>query len=469
MAQESQRRDTTARAAATVGMNADFSRVPPQDLEAEMSVLGAMLINKDAISEVVPVLRATDFYRPQHSIIFDAIITAFGEGGVADAITIAASLQKNGDLERCGGQDYLYRLVSMVPTAANALHYAKIVQDTAKLRALINAGTKIVQIAQGGAGLDVDKIIDLAQQEMFAVAEQHIVNDYADFEHILPDVISEIEANSARDGEMAGLPTGFSDLDASLNGLRAGQMIIVAARPGYGKSTLAMDICRHVAIHEHKAVAFFSLEMSRTELVMRALAAESGVFLSKLIRGDLEQRDWNTIADTLARIGQSPFYVDDSPNLTMTEIRAKARRLRQQNQVELIVIDYLQLLTSGGRTPESRQQEVSEFSRSIKLLAKELGIPIIAVAQLNRNPEARNDKRPQVADLRESGSLEQDADVILLIHNKESDDPMDQPPSEIIVGKNRSGPTGSIELMFQRNRTRFANLAAIDSYANQDY
>ncbi|WP_353065645.1 replicative DNA helicase [Arcanobacterium hippocoleae] len=469
MVQERQRDEFAKRAATSGGMQQDFTRVPPQNLEAEMSVLGAMLINKDAISEVVPVLRATDFYRPQHATIFDAIIKIFGEGGVADAITISAALKKDGELERCGGQDYLYRLVSMVPTAANVVHYAKIVQDTAKLRALINAGTKIVQLAQGGDGLDVDAVIDLAQQEMFAVAEQHIVNDYADFEHIIPDVIKEIEINNARDGEMAGLPTGFYDLDASLNGLRAGQMIIAAARPGYGKSTLAMDICRNVAIKERKAVAFFSLEMSRTELVMRALAAESGVFLNKLIRGDLEQRDWNTIASTLERIGQSPFYVDDSPNLTMTEIRAKARRLRQQNQIELIVIDYLQLLTSGGRTPESRQQEVSEFSRSIKLLAKELGIPIIAVAQLNRNPEARNDKRPQVADLRESGSLEQDADVILLIHNKESEDQMDQPPSEIIVGKNRSGPTGSVELMFQRNRTRFANLAANDNFTNQDY
>lgn len=469
MANERQPREFTPRTASGAHSNYDFMHVPPQNLEAEMCVLGAMLINKDAISEVVTVLRSGDFYRPQHSIIFDAILKAFGEGGVADAITISAALKKDGDLTRCGGEDYLYQLVSMVPTAANALHYAKIVQDTAKLRALINAGTKIVQLAQGGEGLDADKIIDMAQQEMFAVAEQHIVNDYADFSQILPDVIKEIEANSARDGEMAGLPTGFIDLDASLNGLRPGQMIIVAARPGYGKSTLAMDICRHVALRENKAVAFFSLEMSRTELVMRALAAESGVFLSKLIRGDLEQRDWNRIADTLQKIGQSPFYVDDSPNLTMTEIRAKARRMRQQNNVELLVIDYLQLLTSGGRTPESRQQEVSEFSRSIKLLAKELEIPIIAVAQLNRNPEARNDKRPQVADLRESGSLEQDADVILLIHNKEGDDPMDQPPSEIIVGKNRSGPTGSVELMFQRNRTRFANLASTDNFGSQDY
>ncbi|XCB29173.1 replicative DNA helicase [Arcanobacterium hippocoleae] len=456
------------RASAPTG-SSDFARVPPQDLEAEMSVLGAMLINKDAISEVVPILKAIDFYRPQHATIFTAIISVFGDGGVADTITIAAYLKNKGELDRTGGQDYLYRLVSMVPTAANAAYYARIVKDLAKLRALINAGTKIVQLAYGGEGIEVDNLIDMAQQEMFAMAEENISNEYANFEQILPDVIAEIEANSARDGIMAGLPTGFTELDQSLNGLRAGQMIIVAARPGMGKSTLAMDICRNVAIREGKAVAFFSLEMSRTELVMRALAAESGVFLSKLIRGELEQRDWNTIANTMERIGSAPFFVDDSPNLTMTEIRAKARRMRQQNQIELIVIDYLQLLTSGGRTPESRQQEVSEFSRSIKLLAKELDVPIIAVAQLNRNPEARNDKRPQVADLRESGSLEQDADVILLIHNKDGDDPMDPPPSEIIVGKNRSGPTGSVELMFQRNRTRFANLASSDNFANQEY
>ncbi|MDY5584277.1 MAG: replicative DNA helicase [Arcanobacterium sp.] len=434
-----------------------FERIPPQNIEAEVAVLGSMLLNKDAISEVVSVITKSDFYRPQHAIIFSTILQIFAEGGAADPITVSAELKNNGELERVGGLAYLHTLVNQVPTTVNVGHYAKIVQDMAKLRALVNAGTKIAQLGYSYEGYDVDTLIDTAQNEMFSVAESHLVNDYASLREILPDVIREIEESSARDGQMLGLPTGFADLDEKLNGLRPGQMIIVAARPGMGKSTLAMDICRHAAIKQGKPVAFFSLEMNRNELVQRALSAESGIFLNKLIRGDLNAQDWERVVETMTRIGESPLIVDDSPNLTMTEIRAKARRLHQQNDIQLIVIDYLQLLTSGGKLVESRQQEVSEFSRAIKLLAKELKIPIIAVAQLNRNPEARTDKRPQVADLRESGSLEQDADVILLIHRNQDPGVDDAPPSEVIVGKNRSGPVGSVELMFQGDRARFAS------------
>ena len=257
------------------------------------------------------------------------------------------------------------------------------------------------------------------------------------------------------------MPTGFSELDAKLNGLRAGQMIIIAARPGGGKSTLAMDICRSCAVHNNKAAAYFSLEMNRTELSMRLLAAESRVFLDRMIKGELETRDWQEIARTLDKISQAPLIVDDSPNMTMGEIRAKSRRMKQQFDIQLIVIDYLQLLTSGGKSVESRQQEVSEFSRSIKLLAKELEIPIVAVAQLNRDSEKRNDKRPQVADLRESGSLEQDADVVLLIHREDmfNENTEKQGMADIIIGKQRSGPTGIVELAFQGHFSRFAEVA----------
>ncbi|MFC5369353.1 replicative DNA helicase [Arcanobacterium bovis] len=441
-----------------------FDRVPPQNIAAEESVLGGMLLSKDAIADVLEILKVQDFYKPQHARIYEVILDLFARGEPADAITVGNELQRSGDLDRIGGFAFLHTLVLSVPTAANAAYYANIVKDQAKLRALVEAGTRIVQLGYNTDGGDVQGLLDMAQAEMFAITESHVKNDYADLHEIVPSVLEEIEKNAARDGKLAGLETGFTDLDNVLSGLRPGQMIIVAARPGMGKSTLAMDFCRNAAIKNGRPVAFFSLEMNRTELVMRALAAESDIFLNNLIKGDLKQDQWQRILETCERLDKAPLIVDDSPNLTMTEIRAKARRLRQQHQIELIVIDYLQLLTSGGRTPESRQQEVSEFSRSIKLLAKELDIPIIAVAQLNRNPEQRADKKPQVADLRESGSLEQDADVILLIHRKDDDGSPDMPPSEIIIGKHRAGPTGSVELMFQGNRARFSNFGGSGDY-----
>ncbi|MGV4377394.1 replicative DNA helicase [Trueperella pyogenes] len=435
-----------------------FDRVPPQDLEAERSVLGGMMINKDAIADVLEVLQGEDFYRPAHTSIYAVILDLFSRGEPADAVTVSAELQRSGELDRIGGRTYIFDLVNGVPTAANTGYYAHIVREQAQLRSLIEVGTRITQLGYTTDGADVAELLNTAQSEVFQMTESRTKNDYASFHDIVPGLIEELEINASRDGAVSGLATGFHDLDGVLNGLRPGQMVIVAARPGMGKTTIAMDFCRHIAFREHKPVAFFSLEMGRTELAMRVLAAEGEIPLSALISGDIRQNQWERISKTLARIAEGPLYVDDSPNLTMMEIRAKSRRMRQQHGIELIVIDYLQLLTSGGRTPESRQQEVSEFSRSIKLLAKELDVPIIAIAQLNRNPEQRNDKTPQVSDLRESGSLEQDADVVMLINRPQAEDgSLDMPPAEVIVGKNRSGPTAKIELAFQGNYTRFAS------------
>lgn len=435
-----------------------FDRVPPQDLEAERSVLGGMMINKDAIADVLEVLQGEDFYRPAHTSIYAVILDLFSRGEPADAVTVSAELQRRGELDRIGGRTYIFDLVNGVPTAANTGYYAHIVREQAQLRSLIEVGTRITQLGYTTDGADVAELLNTAQSEVFQMTESRTKNDYASFHDIVPGLIEELEINASRDGAVSGLATGFHDLDGVLNGLRPGQMVIVAARPGMGKTTIAMDFCRHIAFREHKPVAFFSLEMGRTELAMRVLAAEGEISLSALISGDIRQNQWERISKTLARIAEGPLYVDDSPNLTMMEIRAKSRRMRQQHGIELIVIDYLQLLTSGGRTPESRQQEVSEFSRSIKLLAKELDVPIIAIAQLNRNPEQRNDKTPQVSDLRESGSLEQDADVVMLINRPQAEDgSLDMPPAEVIVGKNRSGPTAKIELAFQGNYTRFAS------------
>ncbi|WP_246462311.1 replicative DNA helicase [Trueperella pecoris] len=438
--------------------SASFDRIPPQDIEAERSVLGGMMINKDAIADVLEILKAEDFYRPAHSLVYSAVLDLFSRGEPADAITVAAEIARRGELERVGGRTYIFDLVNGVPTAANSGYYAHIVREQAQLRSLIEVGTRITQLGYTTDGADVAELLNMAQAEVFNMTESRTKNDYATFREIIPGLVEELETNASRDGAVAGLATGFHDLDAVLNGLRPGQMVIVAARPGMGKTTIAMDFCRHIAFRENKPVAFFSLEMGRTELAMRVLAAESEVPLGALISGDIRQNQWERISRTIERIADGPLFVDDSPNLTMMEIRAKSRRMRQQNHIELIVIDYLQLLTSGGRSPESRQQEVSEFSRSIKLLAKELGVPIIAIAQLNRNPEQRNDKTPQVSDLRESGSLEQDADVVMLINRPQAEDgSLDQPPAEVIVGKNRSGPTAKIELAFQGNYTRFAS------------
>ena len=438
-----------------------FERVPPQNIDAEMSVLGGMMLSKDAIADVIEILRATDFYRPAHASVYDVVVELFGRGDPADAVTVGAELKRKGELERIGGLPYLHTLVATVPTAANAAYYAGIVREQAQLRSLVEVGTRIVQLGYTTDGADVEGLVNLAQSEVFAVSEQRNSTNYVTLEQVVPELYEELERNANRDGGLDGVPTGFAELDAKLNGLRAGQMIIIAARPGGGKSTLAMDICRSCAVHNNKAAAYFSLEMNRTELSMRLLAAESRVFLDRMIKGELESRDWQEIARTLDKISQAPLIVDDSPNMTMGEIRAKSRRMKQQFDIQLIVIDYLQLLTSGGKSVESRQQEVSEFSRSIKLLAKELEIPIGAVAQLNRDSEKRNDKRPQVADLRESGSLEQDADVVLLIHREDmfNENTEKQGMADIIIGKQRSGPTGIVELAFQGHFSRFAEVA----------
>lgn len=437
-----------------------FERTPPQNIDAEMSVLGGMMLSKDAIADVIEILQASDFYRPAHTTIYNVIMELFGKGEPADAVTVGADLKRIGELDRIGGLPYLHTLVSTVPTAANAGYYARIVREQSQLRSLVEVGTRIVQLGYTTDGADVDGLINMAQSEVYAITEKRERNEYATLEEIVPILYEELEANENRDGGLQGVPTGFTELDAKLNGLRPGQMIIVAARPGAGKSTLAMDFCRSASIKHNMPSAYFSLEMSHTELSMRLVAAESRVFLDRMIKGEMETEDWQRIAATLDRISAAPLLVDDSPNLTLSEIRAKSRRMKQQHDIQLIVIDYLQLLTSG-KSVESRQQEVSEFSRSIKLLAKELEVPIIAVAQLNRDPEKRNDKKPMVSDLRESGSLEQDADVVLLIHRDDmyNQDSEKQGMAEIIIGKQRSGPTGVVELGFQGHFARFAEVA----------
>lgn len=438
-----------------------FDRTPPQDLVAEQSVLGGMMLSKDAIADVVEELRGTDFYRPAHEQIFDAITDLYGRGEPADAVTVANELTKRGNLARVGGAAYLHTLIASVPTAANAGYYAQIVREQAVLRRLVEAGTRIVQLGYATDGGDVDDLVNAAQAEVYAVTERRRAEDYRPISEIINETVQEIERNANRDEGLTGVPTGFRDLDALTNGLHAGQMIIIAARPAIGKSTLALDICRSAAIRHNMSAVIFSLEMGRTELTMRLLSAEAGIELQKLRRGVRDANDWKKIAATMSRVSEAPLFIDDSPNMSLMEIRAKCRRLKQRHDLKLVVVDYLQLMSSGKRV-ESRQQEVSEFSRALKLLAKELEVPVIAVAQLNRGPEQRTDKRPQMSDLRESGSLEQDADVVMLLHREDAYDKNSERAGEadIIVAKHRNGPTDTVRVAFQGHLSRFVDMAA---------
>jgi replicative DNA helicase len=383
-----------------------YDRQPPQDVAAEQSVLGGMLMSKDAIADVVEVLHGNDFYRPAHQVIFDCVLDLYGRGEPADAITVAAELNRTDQLSKMGGAVYLHTLIASTPTAANAGYYAAIVAEQAVLRRLVEAGTRVVQLGYGAAGGrgDVDDIVDRAQQEIYDVTEKRMSEDYSRLEDILQPTMDELDAIASRGGVSRGVPTGIRDLDELTNGLQAGQMIVIAARPGVGKSTLGLDIARNAAVRHHQAACIFSLEMSKHEITMRLLSAEAKVPLHHMRAGTLSDEDWSKLARRMGEVADAPLYIDDSPNMTMMEIRAKARRLKQRNDLKLVVIDYLQLMTSGKRV-ESRQQEVSEFSRALKLLAKELEVPVIAMSQLNRGSEQRQDKKPMLSDLRESGCL----------------------------------------------------------------
>jgi replicative DNA helicase len=443
------------------GAGGALDRQPPQDLGAEQSVLGGMLLSKDAIADVVEVLRPGDFYRPAHQSVYDCVLDLYGRGEPADPITVGAELERRGELRRVGGAPYLHTLIATVPTAANASYYAEIVAEKAILRRLVEAGTRIVQLGyQGAEGADVNEVVDRAQSSIYEVTERRTSEDYVSLEELLQPTMDEIDAIASRGGSSLGVPTGFVDLDEVTNGLHPGQMIIVAARPGVGKSTLGLDFSRSCSIKHGLTSVIFSLEMSRTEIVMRMLSAEAKIRLADMRGGRMTDDDWTRLARRMSEISEAPLFIDDSPNMTMMEIRAKARRLKQRNDLKLVIVDYLQLMTSGKRV-ESRQQEVSEFSRQLKLLAKEIEVPVVAISQLNRGPEQRSDKRPMLADLRESGSLEQDADIVMMIHRPdawERDDPR-AGEADLILAKHRAGPQATVTVAHQLHYSRFTDLA----------
>ena len=583
------------------GRNPGLDRTPPQDIAAEMSVLGSMLLSKDAIADVIEQIRGNDFYRPAHEAVYDAIIDLYGRGEPADAITVLAELQRRGEHARVGGAPYLHDLMAGVPTAANAGYYARIVRERAIMRRLVEAGTRIVQMGYATDGGEVDDVVNNAQAEVYAVTERRASEDYLPLADIIGPTFDEIDAAQGRGEGLTGVPTGYSDFDRLTNGLHGGQMIVVAARPAVGKalaldtplptptgwtsmgevavgemilaadgtptrvvgatevmhgrptyevefddgtvivadaqhqwavgaaadaqiltteeiagklaggadlsigpghagarqvfgfksvrqiesvavrcvevehpshlylasrsmvpthnSVLGINVAAHAAIHHNQAAVIFSLEMSRNEIVMRMLAAEARVPLTKMRSGNMDDGDWQKLAATMGKVSDAPLFVDDSPNMSLMEIRAKCRRLKQKHDLKLVVIDYLQLMSSGKRV-ESRQQEVSEFSRSLKLLAKELEVPVIAISQLNRGAEQRSDKKPQMSDLRESGSIEQDADVVILLHREDAYEKESPRAGEadFIVAKHRNGPTDVITVAFQGHYQRFVDM-----------
>jgi replicative DNA helicase len=431
----------------------------PYDNHAEQSLLGAMLLNPNVIADVATTLHADDFHQPAHQHIYNAILTLWGNGGTIDPVIVAGHLDKHNNLTRVGGAPYLHTLIAGVPTTTHATHYAEIVTEKATLRRLITTSQTITHNGFNPDGQDAATIVDAAQEALNNVNRTHTTQEYASLFQCLQSAVDELDAIASHGGLTQGVPTGFHDLDTLTNGLHGGQMIIVAARPGVGKSTLALDFMRSCSIKHGKTSAVFSLEMSRNEIIHRLLSAETSIKLTDMRGGKLDDNDWISLTNHIERIQDAPIYIDDSANLTILDIKSKARQIHQQHGLDLLVVDYLQLM-SGGKRAENRQQEVSEISRQLKVLAKELDVPVVAISQLNRGPEQRTDKRPQISDLRESGSLEQDADIVLLLYRPDSQDRDDPRAGEadIIVAKHRGGPIDTVKVAHQLHYSRFVSM-----------
>jgi len=435
-----------------------LERIPPQNLEAEQSVLGAMLIEKEAIPKVLELLRPDDFYREAHSLILQAIMRLFERSEAVDLVTVTEELRQQSHLEAAGGGAYLASLASAVPTAANVEYYARIVEEKGVLRKLITTATSIV--ASGYEGKDeVEYILDLAEQQIFGLAQRRSQKSYASIKTVLMETFERIEHLYNNKGGVTGVPTGFKDLDMLTSGLQPSELIVIAARPSMGKTVLSLNIARNVAVGGKVPVAIFSLEMSRDQLAQRLLCADAGVDGQRLRTGFLTESDWPKLSTALGRLSEAPIFIDDTPGASVIEIRAKSRRIKAEHGLGLIVIDYLQLMNSNRRS-ENRQQEISEISRSLKALARELNVPVVALSQLSRAVEQRQDRHPMLSDLRESGAIEQDADVVAFIYRDEYYNLESEKKgiAELIISKQRNGPTGNVELFFRKELSRFDNL-----------
>jgi replicative DNA helicase len=435
--------------------------VPPQNLDAEESVLGAMMLSPGAIGAVSEILDASDFYRESHAKIYRASLALYAKGEPVDAITLVDELEERGELEGSGGRTRIHELASLVPATANAAHYARIVREMATLRGLIRVGSEIAQLGWERPG-ETDDLVDRAEQVLFELSQQRVSGEFSHIEDLLKESFERITALYEAGAELTGTPSGFRDFDRITSGFQPGNLIIVAARPSMGKSALALCMAANVAVRHEIPVALFTLEMSKTEVTQRLMCSEAKVESQRLRTGKLAADDWPRLTAACDKLAKAPVYVDDTGSITMMELRSKARRLKSREpHLGLIIVDYLQLMTSGTN-PENRVQEVSQISRQLKVLARDLDVPILALSQLSRAVEQRHDKRPILSDLRESGSIEQDADIVAFIYRDDyyNDESDQQGLAEVNVAKHRNGPTDSVRLSFLKRYAKFADLAA---------
>ena len=437
-----------------------MERMPPQNIEAEQAVLGAVLIKKEALTEVQEILKPEDFYREAHRIVYSAMEDLFINNEAVDLVTLTEQLRKKDQLDKVGGLAFVTALANSVPTAANVIYHAKIVREKAELRSLIDAATEIAGKAYEDAD-EVETIMDEAEKKILSIAASRTVSDFEPIKSILMNSIDRISTLYESKGGLTGLSTGFKDLDALTSGLQASDLVLVAARPSMGKTAFTLNIAAHAAMRGH-SVAFFSLEMSKEQLVQRMLCSEGAIDSQRLRTGQLEGEEWGKLIGTADKLSKAKIYIDDTPGITVMELRSKSRRLKAEHGLELIVIDYLQLMQGRStRNSDSRQQEISEISRSLKALARELNVPVVALSQLSRSVESRQVKKPMLSDLRESGSLEQDADIVMFLSREDyyDQDTENKNITEVIIAKHRNGPVDTVSLFFQKEFTKFRDLS----------
>ena len=438
-----------------------MDRMPPASVEAEQAVLGAMLLKPEAVTTAAEELSADDFYRETHRLIYEAMMELKDRTEPVDLVTLTEQLKKADKLAKIGGIPALSLIANSVPTAANVHYHARIVHEKAQLRSLISAATEIAGAAYESAD-EVEDIMDNAEKRILAVSSGKRSKDFVPLQEILLDTLEQIDARYNNKGSITGLPTGFTELDHLTAGLQKSDLILVAARPSMGKTAFTLNIAAHVVLRAREPVAFFSLEMSKEQLVQRLLCSEGRIDSQRLRVGELEEKEWGDLIDTANRLSAAPLYIDDTPSITVMELRSKARRLKAEHGLSLIVIDYLQLMQGrASKNGDNRQQEISEISRSLKALARELNVPVIALSQLSRSVESRQVKRPMLSDLRESGSLEQDADIVMFLYREDYYDPETENKNitEVIIAKHRNGPVDTVDLTFLKQFTKFGNLS----------
>ena len=436
-----------------------LDRVPPQNIEAEQSVLGSILIEQSAIAKISDILQPEDFYREAHKMVYRAAMTLFERGEAIDFITVIDTLRREESLERAGGISYITSLANGVPTAANIVFHAKIVQEKSLLRRLIHAATDIAALGYAETE-EVERVLDQAEQKILEVATRKIGQDYAPIKEIIFSTLDKIDEMHKAKGGITGLSTGFTNLDKLTGGFQRSDLILIAARPSMGKTAFVLNVAQHMATRDKKSVAIFSLEMPREQLAMRMMCAEGLIDSQRFRTGAMSSEEWKNLVDAADRLSASPMFIDDTAGVNAVELRNKARRISKEHGLDCIIIDYLQLMDGGAHSRiDNRQQQISDISRSLKALARELQVPVIALSQLSRGPESRTSRKPMLSDLRESGSLEQDADMVAFLYREDYYNPETEKKNltELIIAKNRNGPTETVELYFHKNFTRFTD------------